>query len=69
MPIYEYRCERCEREFEELVRLSTRDDEVPCPECGAHEARRRLSVVAGFRGGASRNTAGGSGCRPGSGFT
>ena len=36
MPIYEYRCENCEDEFEELVSFSERERPVnePCPSCG-----------------------------------
>ena len=36
MPIYEYRCENCKNEFEELVSFSEREHPVndPCPSCG-----------------------------------
>ena len=32
MPVLQYRCPKCGKEFEELVRKPT--DEVLCPECG-----------------------------------
>lgn len=32
MPMFDYRCERCGLEIEEMV-TSSKDD-VPCPECG-----------------------------------
>jgi putative FmdB family regulatory protein len=41
MPIYEYVCTRCEKEFEKLLWRS--DDPVECPACGAPEVKRRLS--------------------------
>ncbi len=41
MPIYEYSCEECEHQFEELVR----GDEVPqCPSCGSEQLERLMSL-------------------------
>ncbi|MDF1565562.1 MAG: zinc ribbon domain-containing protein [Deltaproteobacteria bacterium] len=34
MPLYEYRCQPCERTFEKIRRISEREEPVPCPECG-----------------------------------
>ncbi|MDO4568925.1 MAG: zinc ribbon domain-containing protein [Planctomycetia bacterium] len=43
MPIYEYKCENCNTEFEELVRGA----EIPkCPKCGFASPQRKLSVPA-----------------------
>ena len=43
MPLYEYRCESCEHEFELLVLKGT----VPaCPKCQAQTLERLLSVPA-----------------------
>jgi putative FmdB family regulatory protein len=43
MPIYEYACHQCGREFEALVRSST----VPeCPACHSTDLERQLSVFA-----------------------
>ncbi|MGQ9659631.1 MAG: FmdB family zinc ribbon protein [Thermochromatium sp.] len=47
MPIYEYRCEHCGYELEQMQRLS----DAPltdCPRCG-QPALKRLISVAGFR--------------------
>jgi putative FmdB family regulatory protein len=43
MPIYDYGCRSCGREFEELVRADTR---VACPGCGGGAVDRRLSLPA-----------------------
>jgi len=67
MPIYEYVCMKCESHFEELVRNSQDPD---CPDCGAANVRRQLSVFAtkseapqpSFRG----PMGGGGGCCGGS---
>ena len=41
MPIFEYTCLTCEREFEKLVNGSTA---VACPACGAVRVMKRLSL-------------------------
>jgi putative FmdB family regulatory protein len=43
MPIYEYRCNGCEQEFERYVQ--TAQAAVACPACGSARVTRRLSVV------------------------
>lgn len=68
MPIYEYRCDSCETEFEDLVRLGTPDEEIECPSCGRHDCKRLLSLFASR----SRQPAiatSGVGCAPSSGFS
>lgn len=47
MPIYEYRCQSCDHEFEKLQRLSD-DVLVDCPDCGRPELKKLVSA-AGFR--------------------
>jgi putative FmdB family regulatory protein len=44
MPIYEYRCGKCGKGFERLVRSAA--ETVNCPACGAKKAERQLSVFA-----------------------
>jgi putative FmdB family regulatory protein len=41
VPIYEYTCLACEREFEKLVQGTAA---VACPACGADRVMRRLSL-------------------------
>jgi putative FmdB family regulatory protein len=51
MPIYEFRCEECEKPFEKLVR--TFREEVACPGCGSASVERLLSTFAMSGGGSS----------------
>jgi putative FmdB family regulatory protein len=41
MPIYEFRCDRCESRFEEILSIHARGAR-PCPACG-RRARRVMS--------------------------
>ncbi len=43
MPIYEYACQDCGREFETLVRSATIPD---CPSCHSTDLAKKLSVPA-----------------------
>ena len=52
MPIYEYACQDCGREFEALVRSDT---VAECPACHSRQLARQLSVFA--TGHASRDAA------------
>jgi putative FmdB family regulatory protein len=45
MPIYEYRCEACERRFELLTSFAERDRAPACPTC---ESRRTRVLVSSF---------------------
>ncbi len=44
MPLYDFKCGKCGKKFEELVKLG----ETPaCPKCGAGGAERLFSMTAG----------------------
>ncbi len=62
MPIYEYRCEPCDKTFEKIRRMS---DETPvsCPDCG-DEAKKQLSGFAARTGGGASFPMAGSGGGP-----
>ena len=49
MPLYEYRCDSCDRDFEALVRSAS--DRPSCPSCGAESLTKRFSVPASARSG------------------
>ncbi len=46
MPIFEYICETCGREFEELVFGSNGAGNVTCPECSSVEVKKKISLFA-----------------------
>jgi putative FmdB family regulatory protein len=48
MPIFEYRCRKCSRQFEEIV-LGGRAP--ACPGCGGRDLEKLVSVFAVSRGG------------------
>jgi len=74
MPIYEFKCSKCEEFFELLVMKSEDEKETSCPKCQSNEFYRVLSTMnysmsngAGSGGGPSkgvsvqeRNCSGGS---------
>ena len=44
MPIYEYRCEECEKEFEKLVLSPSANKPVECPHCGSEKVLKAISL-------------------------
>ena len=46
MPIYDYACRQCGKEFEALRRVHDHDSEVECPVCGEKNAERKVSLTA-----------------------
>ena len=57
MPIYEYRCQDCGKDFEKLVR-SANSDGVRCPSCGEQHLALKLSTFAAHSGSSSKESAG-----------
>ncbi len=71
MPVYEFHCKRCDKDFEDLILRSS--EEVKCPKCNGLDNQRLLSVF-GFKSdnafrSTSQNSCGGcssnscSGCK------
>ena len=63
MPIYEYRCKRCDGEFEKYVPGASTT--VACPTCASDQVMRKLSVFGLKTVGALQapgTSAGGGGC-------
>jgi len=46
MPIYEYRCQRCEKVFEELIIRKSDEAELRCPGCKESKVARVMSRPA-----------------------
>jgi putative FmdB family regulatory protein len=69
MPIYEYICNDCNKEFEILTLSSRSKEQVVCPECGGSRVKKLLS--AGAIRSQSNSSLGteGPGCGGGSGFS
>lgn len=66
MPIYEYVCPQCGRDFQKRVGFSQADDRQTCPHCGNRHGRRQLSLIGGVSGGSSSpgTNSGSSSCGP-----
>jgi len=60
MPIYEYSCKKCGRQFERLVAAGG-DKDVVCDKCGSADVQKMVSCF-GIGGGSSRLKASSSGC-------
>ena len=44
MPIYEYQCEKCRKEFECIVLGS--DEDISCPDCEGENVHRLMSACS-----------------------
>ncbi len=62
MPIYEYICLDCKKEYEILRTFNEADQAMACNECGGENVKRKLSVFFAQSGGSTINGAGGGGC-------
>jgi len=63
MPIYEYHCNECSKDFECLVLGS--DDAADCPECSSKNVSRIMSACGFFskgRNGLTESSSAGSSC-------
>ncbi len=59
MPIYEYHCEKCRHDFEELVISSS--EEITCPKCKSGQVRKQMSASS-FKSSGAFSPSGGSSC-------
>jgi putative FmdB family regulatory protein len=48
MPLYEYRCQKCEHTFE-ILASGQLGEESPCPQCGATATDRLIGLPARSR--------------------
>jgi len=65
MPIYEFHCEKCERDSEILVRSSDWKG-TECPHCGSKKLSKKFSVFASANAASGNDVSlcdsGGGGC-------
>ena len=61
MPIYEYICQDCQKEYELLRSFSEADAPLACEQCGGEHVKRKLSVCYAQADGHAVSGAGG-GC-------
>ncbi len=67
MPMYEYGCLDCARQFERLLPMNASDQHIVCPFCQSTHVQRRLSLFAAHSRGeasapAAAATTSGGGC-------
>jgi putative FmdB family regulatory protein len=54
MPIFEFRCRKCNHKFEELVFSSASDlAQISCPQCGEKAAEKLLSTFCSVNQGSA----------------
>ncbi|MGD2144251.1 MAG: zinc ribbon domain-containing protein [Anaerolineae bacterium] len=54
MPVYEYRCEKCGKDFDLFVRSAAQRNDPKCPQCGSPRVKKTVSLFGvGTAGGRS----------------
>ncbi|MGI6296343.1 MAG: FmdB family zinc ribbon protein [Armatimonadota bacterium] len=61
MPIYEFHCQSCDRNFELLIGIS-RIHEATCPNCGSGDLKRAVSTFSSRTAGDDCYNHSGSSC-------
>ncbi len=64
MPIFEYKCNDCNKKFDVLHKSSTNLEEVICPDCQSKNSKKLLSSFSASM--SSSGYEGGSSCSDGS---
>lgn len=52
MPFYDYKCEKCEHTFEEMLKINQRSkpEKAPCPACGEKKCVKQIITgIAGMK--------------------
>lgn len=63
MPVYEYRCEACGKEFDLFVRSAAQRVEPECPRCGSAKVKKAISLFGVSGAGTGRDAS--ASCGPG----
>jgi putative FmdB family regulatory protein len=61
MPIYEYVCLDCKKEYEILRSFNESDQPFECEQCGGDHVKRKLSLAIAHSGGSTVSGMGGGG--------
>jgi putative FmdB family regulatory protein len=49
MPVYEYRCNSCQKRYSEILSIKDSEDLPACPSCGSEDVQKLISSVAVVR--------------------
>lgn len=60
MPIYEYKCQDCQFQFEQIRSIKDADADLGCVRCESHNVKRVISLFNASSGGQSLSSS--SGC-------
>lgn len=44
MPIYEYTCIKCHKDFSALQKIGATEKETHCPDCGSNNVKKKISA-------------------------
>lgn len=55
MPLYQYHCPDCNKDFERRASMAERGRKQECPTCGGKADRRAVTAFAAMVGGGSSN--------------
>ncbi len=65
MPVYEYQCAKCGKEFEMMRSRAEKDAQAKCPVCGKSHVQRKMTTCfmrSHSKEGSSSRVGGASGC-------
>jgi putative FmdB family regulatory protein len=68
MPLYEFRCKKCDQQFEKIV-FAGDQEPIKCPRCGAPKPDRLLSVFSSSTRDGNVGATSSSSCGPSRGFS
>ncbi len=60
MPVFEYKCVKCETKFEVYHKSTVNQEEVACPKCSSKENKKLFSTFAASIGSAGDSCASGN---------
>ena len=44
MPIYEYTCIKCNKDFSALQKIGSTEKDTQCPDCGSSKVKKKISA-------------------------